>query len=124
MKSKLNSFAMGVDVQNLELESSKTPDDCMSVTSVEGDKSAEFASDHGEDDNHDDTEANIVDPYCIAEKPYRVTFQDVTSAAFLIKNGIECTPCTVCERLIFLRKIQCEHICRGLECVTKAWKFT
>lgn len=40
-------------------------------------------------------DASIVDPNCVAENPYRVTFQDITSAAFLIKAGIECTPCTV-----------------------------
>lgn len=40
-------------------------------------------------------EAEIVDPHCTAQNPYKVTFQDITSAAFLIKNGIEYTPCTV-----------------------------
>lgn len=37
----------------------------------------------------------IVDPHCTATNPYRVTFQDVTAAAFLIKGGIACTPCSV-----------------------------
>lgn len=50
-------------------------------------------------DQHQDTienfEADITDPHCVAEKPYVVTFQDITSAAFLIKSGIDYTPCTV-----------------------------
>lgn len=37
----------------------------------------------------------IVDPNCVAEKPVKVTFQDITSASYLIKSGIEYTPCTV-----------------------------
>lgn len=45
---------------------------------------------------------DIVDPHCTAANPYRVTFQDITAAAFLIKNGIEYTPCTVSYLLFFL----------------------
>lgn len=37
----------------------------------------------------------IIDPQCCAENPVRVTFQDITSASYLIKTGIEYTPCTV-----------------------------
>lgn len=37
----------------------------------------------------------VIDPHCVAEKPVRVTFQDITSASYLIKSGIEYTPCTV-----------------------------
>lgn len=40
-----------------------------------------------------DTE--IKDPSCLAEKPVRVTFQDIASAAFMIRSGVEYTPCTV-----------------------------
>lgn len=47
-------------------------------------------TDIGEINSHE-----ILDPNCVATKPYRVTFQDITSAAFLIKSGIEYTPCTV-----------------------------
>uniref|UniRef100_A0A1B0DR72 L-serine deaminase n=1 Tax=Phlebotomus papatasi TaxID=29031 RepID=A0A1B0DR72_PHLPP len=36
---------------------------------------------------------DVEDPYCIAENPVKVCFQDITSAAFLIKNGIQNTPC-------------------------------
>ena len=35
------------------------------------------------------------DPQCNPNNPIRVNFQDVTSAAFLIKNGVERTPCVV-----------------------------
>lgn len=42
---------------------------------------------------HSDIE--VIDPHCVAEKPKRVTFQDITSASYLIKSGIEYTPCTV-----------------------------
>lgn len=43
----------------------------------------------------DNSKAEIIDPNCVAEKPYKVSFQDITSAWFLIKSGIEYTPCTV-----------------------------
>ncbi|XP_031619975.1 uncharacterized protein LOC116338699 [Contarinia nasturtii] len=36
----------------------------------------------------------VVDPNCVAEKPVKITFQDITSASYLIKSGIEYTPCT------------------------------
>lgn len=42
-----------------------------------------------------DAAKDIVDPHCVAEKPIRVTFQDITSASYLIKSGIEYTPCSV-----------------------------
>lgn len=29
----------------------------------------------------------FVDPYCLENKPQKITFQDVTSAAFLIKGN-------------------------------------
>lgn len=37
----------------------------------------------------------FLDPYCLENKPHKITFQDVTSAAFLIKGGVEKTPCLV-----------------------------
>lgn len=36
-----------------------------------------------------------IDPFCDPNKPQRISFHDVTSAAFLIKDGIERTPCPV-----------------------------
>lgn len=78
----------------------RTPGDWMSATSSDSgssehqDKPSESVWEHGEDTSNE-ADVNIVDPNCVAENPYRVTFQDITSAAFLIKSGIECTPCTV-----------------------------
>lgn len=45
--------------------------------------------------NNESFDSEVSDPYCVADKPYVVTFQDITSASFLIKSGIECTPCKV-----------------------------
>lgn len=33
------------------------------------------------------------DKFCDPNNPQIITFQDITSAAFMIKNGIEYTPC-------------------------------
>uniref|UniRef100_A0A182M857 Serine racemase n=1 Tax=Anopheles culicifacies TaxID=139723 RepID=A0A182M857_9DIPT len=38
-------------------------------------------------------EPEIVDPFCNADNPQIITFQDVTSAAFKIRKGVELTPC-------------------------------
>nr|XP_029714117.1 uncharacterized protein LOC115258189 [Aedes albopictus] len=38
-------------------------------------------------------EQEFTDPFCNADNPQIITFQDVTSAAFKIKKGIEYTPC-------------------------------
>ncbi len=42
------------------------------------------------DINSDD----LVDQYCIPESPVKVTFNDVSAAAYRIRAGIELTPCT------------------------------
>lgn len=39
--------------------------------------------------------SEIRDPYCDPEKPVKVTFQDVSAAAYKIKGGIQKTPCFV-----------------------------
>lgn len=85
----------GVAQQRVTIaEESDTSEENMSAAS----------SDAGSSETHDKfvemspkdvSEVSIVDPYCVAENPHRVSFQDVTSAAFLIKGGIEYTPCTV-----------------------------
>ncbi|XP_033185810.2 serine racemase isoform X1 [Bombus vancouverensis nearcticus] len=36
---------------------------------------------------------DILDPYCVEENPQKITFEDITSAAFKIKCGIINTPC-------------------------------
>lgn len=38
-------------------------------------------------------EDDLNDPYCVEDNPQRITFEDVTSAAFKIKCGIINTPC-------------------------------
>lgn len=42
-----------------------------------------------------DTITEIIDPFCSPENPVKITFQDITSASYLIKTGIEYTSCTV-----------------------------
>nr|AWS20467.1 threonine dehydratase [Mayetiola destructor] len=42
----------------------------------------------------DNSYTEITDPNCVADKPYMVSFHDITSAWFLIKSGIEYTPCS------------------------------
>lgn len=43
----------------------------------------------------DEEEMDIIDPYCIENQPQKITFEDITSAAFKIKSGIIKTPCVV-----------------------------
>lgn len=37
----------------------------------------------------------LEDPLCSPNNIQKITFQDVATAAFLIKGGVECTPCSV-----------------------------
>lgn len=37
----------------------------------------------------------LEDPLCSPNNIHKITFQDVTTAAFLIKDGVEYTPCPV-----------------------------
>lgn len=41
------------------------------------------------------------DPWCNASSPHRLHFEDITSAAFKVKNGILVTPCMVSRVGIF-----------------------
>lgn len=41
------------------------------------------------------SETEFADPLCSPNDPVKVTFQDVTSAAFMIRNGVEKTSCNV-----------------------------
>lgn len=43
----------------------------------------------------------IEDPFCNENNPLKITFQDVTSAAFMIRNGVELTPCPVNNFIYF-----------------------
>lgn len=56
-----------------------------------GEKSAELWETMASDGNLEE----FADPFCNADNPQIITFQDVTSAAFKIKSGIEHTPCPV-----------------------------
>lgn len=38
---------------------------------------------------------SIEDPCCNPNKPIKISFQDITSAAFMIRGGVFKTPCTV-----------------------------
>ncbi|CAL7951034.1 unnamed protein product [Xylocopa violacea] len=40
-----------------------------------------------------DKDEELVDPFCVEESPQKITFEDVTSAAFKIKCGVINTPC-------------------------------
>ncbi|KAL0268337.1 UNVERIFIED_CONTAM: hypothetical protein PYX00_010316 [Menopon gallinae] len=52
----------------------------------------------------------IIDPHCNPDHPRMIHFEDVTSAAFKIKNGVLNTPCTrsqlseICGMEIYLKK--------------------
>ncbi|KAK9293948.1 hypothetical protein QLX08_011246 [Tetragonisca angustula] len=56
---------------------------------------------NGHTGNDDDLDSSTIhsnpeelsDPYCVEESPNKITFEDVTSAAFKIKCGIINTPC-------------------------------
>lgn len=50
---------------------------------------------NGDAESLDSVPSEILDPHCTESNPYTVTFQDVTSASFYIRNSIERTPCSV-----------------------------
>lgn len=39
---------------------------------------------------------DMVDKFCDAEKPTKISFNDISAAAYRIKGGVEISPCTVC----------------------------
>ena len=41
----------------------------------------------------DITPEDMIDSFCVPEKPVKVTFNDVSAAAYRIKSGVEFTPC-------------------------------
>lgn len=51
--------------------------------------------DNGNSNSNSGVVEEFLDPYCLENKPQKITFQDVTSAAFMIKGGVERTPCFV-----------------------------
>lgn len=48
----------------------------------------------------------VVDPFCDENNPRVITFQDVCQAAFVIKGGVDVTPCKVCTYLICRRNLK------------------
>ena len=42
-----------------------------------------------------DNDEELVDSFCDPNNPRVLTFQDVSAAAYMIKPGIQQTPCTV-----------------------------
>lgn len=52
----------------------------------------------------------VEDPYCSETKPQKINFHDITSAAFMIRGGVEMTPCPrshLCEMTgmdVYLKK--------------------
>ena len=38
---------------------------------------------------------DLVDKYCNPNAPVRISFNDISAAAYRIKGGVEVTPCTV-----------------------------
>lgn len=48
-----------------------------------------------ETDTQNDVDGEVSDPHCLADNPIKVNFQDITSASFMIRSGVEYTPCTV-----------------------------
>ncbi|XP_066254982.1 L-threonine ammonia-lyase isoform X2 [Euwallacea similis] len=55
------------------------------------------------------------DPFCDPEKPVRITFEEITSAAYKIRSGVKNTPCEkshisqITEMDIFLKKDFLQH---------------
>lgn len=47
------------------------------------------------------------DPYCNPEKPVKLVFQDITSAAYTIRDGIIQSPCTVSIPIYSMHNINC-----------------
>lgn len=58
-----------------------------------GRKNASKVSNHAR--FYPQNEEELVDPQCVEENPHKITFEDITSAAFKIKGGIINTPCVV-----------------------------
>lgn len=46
----------------------------------------------------------LEDPLCSPNNIQKISFQDVTTAAFLIKGGVEYTPCPVMIRFLLLTR--------------------
>ena len=47
------------------------------------------------DESEEDEGIDLKDEFCDPENPVKIHFQDVSAAAFKIRNGIQRTPCQV-----------------------------
>ena len=74
------------EVKNIKVEEKKVKFDETKVTIEEGKKHSSLS---------DSVVENVADPYCDEKNPRIITFQDVCQAAFMIKGGIDVTPCRV-----------------------------
>lgn len=50
---------------------------------------------------NDSVAETVADPFCDESNPRVISFQDVCQAAFVIKGGVDVTPCKVCRKFIF-----------------------
>lgn len=47
-------------------------------------------------------EEEVEDPNCLESRPHKLTFEDITSAAYKIKDGVIKSACTVSNMYIYL----------------------
>lgn len=47
----------------------------------------------------------VEDPFCLESSPLKLTFEDITSAAYKIKDGVIKTACTVSILFCCLKQI-------------------
>lgn len=93
MLSANSNHNQSVDIFDLDKLKASVP----TMSETNSDESSTIRS-SASDISDEEKSSHSFDPKCVAHNPYVVTFQDITSAAFLIKSGIEVTPCTVREK--------------------------
>lgn len=66
----------------------------------------------------------VADPFCDEKNPRIITFQDVCQAAFMIKGGIDVTPCRVRNFDFLQDKLKRNNFRSDLICQKYVgWKF-
>lgn len=50
----------------------------------------------------EDIMPEVDDPFCNPDKPVKITFEEITSAAYKIRSGIVNTPCIVSKSVVIL----------------------
>lgn len=86
--SSITSQLAATKITSSDVGSGKTP-----AKSSEQDKKLDGAKVIDSGASAAAEQQEFTDPFCNADNPQIITFQDVTSAAFRIKKGIEYTPC-------------------------------